>query len=154
MPRDKIGLDNHMLKALAKFITPFLFGLTLINVAHGKTCSPKDAEAADAMIDHLDSWEKVDSAFKRYAQCDDGSIAEGNSEAVARILIDQWNTLSALARLIKINPPLKRFVLRHIDSTLNTDDLVKIKALASSSCQKDLTVLCAELKRSATDAAK
>ena len=125
----------------------FIFGMTLITAAHGKTCTPQEAEAADAMIDHLDSWTKVDSAFKRFRYCDDGSIAEGNSEAVARLLVDQWNALPVLAGLIKRNPPLKRFVLRHIDTTLNTDDLEKIKELSSSSCRKDLVLLCSDLKK-------
>lgn len=49
-----------------------------------KTCTPHQAEAADAMVDHLTDWAQVEVAFRKFAQCDDGSIAEGNSEAVVR----------------------------------------------------------------------
>jgi len=132
----------------------FVFGMALIGAAHGKTCSPRDAEAADAMIGHLDSWTKFESAFKRFRHCDDGSIAEGNSEAVARLLVDQWNTLPLLAGLIKRDPPLKRFVLRHIDTTLDTDDLEKIKESSSLACRKDMALLCSDLKIAAIRAIK
>jgi hypothetical protein len=114
--------------------------------AHGKTCSPKDAEAADAAVDHLDSWKKVDWAFRHYGHCDDGSIAEGNSEAIARLSVDRWDTLPELAKLIQHDLAMKQFVLRHFDTTLDTDDLEKIKELSSSKCSKGTALLCAELQ--------
>jgi len=77
-----------------------------------------------------------------------------NSEAVARLLVDRWDTLPALAELIKRDPALKRFVLRHVEPTLNTDDLDKIKALAASKYPADSTMLCNEPKKSAVRAAK
>ena len=144
MPRGKRNGDIHMLNKFLARVGIAFFCCAIISVAQGKSCTPKDAEAADEAVDHLDSWKKVDAARMQFGHCDDGSIAEGNSEAVARLLVDQWNTLPALAGLIKTHPALKRFVLRHIDSTLNTDDLKKIEALASSSCQKDLLELCAD----------
>jgi len=114
-------------------------------LAHGKTCTPNDAMAADAMVDHLDSWIKVKETFIKYGHCDDGEIAEGNSEAIARLLVDHWKFLPQLEAMIKHNPPLKTFVLRHIDTTLDTDDLDTIKTLASSSCPSGMNALCQEL---------
>ncbi len=143
-----------MVKLIGRIAIALVLGVSLTAGARGKSCTLKDAEAADELVDHMDSWAKVDSALKRFGHCDDGSIAEGNSEAVARLLVDQWATLPALADLIKTDPPLKRFVLRHIDSTLDTHDLEKIKALATSSCVKDLAVLCADLTKSATHTTK
>lgn len=69
------------------FMKPFCMALVLVAScgAHAKTCLPKDAEAADAATDNLDSWIKLEWALKKYGHCDDGSIAEGNSEAVARL---------------------------------------------------------------------
>ena len=125
-----------------------------IATVQAKPCTQKDAQAADEMVDHLDSWEKVDSARKQFGHCDDGSIAEGNSEAVARLLVDRWDMLPALTELIKRDPALKRFVLRHIDTTLNTDDLDKIKSLAASKCPADSATLCSDLKKSAARAEK
>lgn len=143
-----------MVKHLLNVGISILFCIMVIPAAYGKSCTPEQAEAADELIDHLDSWEKVDNARKKFGDCDDGSIAEGNSEAVARLLVDHWNTLPKLAELIRHDPPLKQFVLRHIDSTLDTADLRKIMKLATSSCSKNLARLCADLKVSAERAAR
>lgn len=122
--------------------------------ARAKACSPREAEAADAAVDGLDSWTNVERAYKKYGHCDNGSIAEGNSEAVARLLVDQWSTLPLLAELAKRDQAFKRFVLRHIDTTLDTDDLEKIEKLASTQCPKGSAWLCRELLQTAARAAK
>jgi hypothetical protein len=120
--------------------------------AHAKTCSHQDAEAADAAVDVLDSWTKLQWAVKKFGHCDAGSIAEGNSEAVARLLVDHWNTLPLLAKLVRRDPALKRYVLRHIDTTLDTDDLGGIQSLASSQCPEGSGLLCGELLKAAARA--
>lgn len=122
--------------------------------AGAKACSAKDAVAADAAIDGLDSWAKVRRAYRMYGHCDDGSIAEGNSEAVARLLVDHWNTLPMLAELAQRDPAFKGFVLRHVDSTLNTVDLDRIGALASKQCPAGRAPLCRALEHAAARAAK
>jgi len=109
---------------------------------------------ADAELDGLDTWSKIRTAFQRYGQCDDGSIAEGNSEAVARLLVDQWTTLPTLAALVRRDRGLEGFVLRHIDTTLDPDDLERIKMLASSRCPAGIESLCSALSAAATRASK
>ena len=121
-------------------------------LAHGKVCSQRDATAADAMVDHLDNWSDVDITFTRYGHCDDGEIAEGNSEAIARLLVDHWQALPQLGALIRHNPSLEGFVLRHIDTTLDTDDLSKIATLAASSCPAGMGPLCRNLATAASRA--
>jgi hypothetical protein len=144
-------ISATLLKALVGvFLASFLWTGTL----YAKNCSAQDAEAADAVVDHLDSWVKVERAFNKYGHCDSGYIAEGNSEAVARLLVDRWQTLPTLAKLIRRDPSLRRFVLRHIDTTLDTGDLEKIKVHSSSSCPTDATALCADILTAATDAMK
>lgn len=146
------------IRTLPWFVKPLCIVLAFVLVgacgAHAKTCSPEDAEAADAAVDNLDSWMKIASVFKKYRHCDDGSIAEGNSEAVARLLVDQWPTLPVLATLGKHDPAFKRFVLHHVDSTLDSDDLGKISALASSQCPTGAASLCSELLMAAARATK
>jgi hypothetical protein len=122
--------------------------------ARGKACSPKDAEAADAAVDGLDSWAKVEWSFKKYGHCDDGSIAEGNSGAVARLLVDHWATLPLLAERVKRDQALKKFILRHIDSTLDTDDLSRIGELASTQCPSGSAPLCRQLSQAAARGSK
>ena len=125
----------------------FLFALMMASTVYGNSCSPKDAQAADALIDNLDSWEQIAEMARKFSQCDDGSIAEGISEAIARLFVDKWQTLPQLAKLIKHNSILKQFVLRHIDDTLNTADLDKIKELSLLSCPQELRSLCKDINR-------
>ncbi len=139
-------------KAAFNIGVALLFCAVLSPAAHAKKkCTRADADAAQAMIDHLGSWEKIDEGRRRYGQCDDGSISEGISEAVARRLVDNWDTLPTLANLIKKDRALLPFVTRHLNGTLNSDDLEKIQVLATSSCQPGLKALCADLKRAAKD---
>jgi len=71
--------------------------------------------------------------------------AEGVSEAVARKLVDRWETLPRLGELAK-DAGFRRFVLKHVDQTLNGDDLKKISANAVKRCPTNLRSLCNELK--------
>ena len=120
----------------------FLLCAGLSLPAHAKVCTAKDAVAAEAAIDELDSWQKVHAAFLRYDHCDDASIAEGNSEAVARLLADQWPTLPALASLARRDPAFKKFVLKHVDATLDTADLKRVADHATLRCPKEATAIC------------
>ncbi len=117
--------------------------------AQAKVCTEHDAVAADAMVDRLDSWSKVDEAYTRYGHCDDGEIADGNAEAIARLLVDHWQSLPQLNALIQRNARLKDFVVRHVNSTLDTGDLEKIEQLSTSSCPADASVLCDALAKAA-----
>ncbi|AZP41181.1 hypothetical protein EJP81_04725 [Rahnella aquatilis] len=57
-----------------------------------------------------------------YAQCDDGSIAEGNSDAMARLLVDKWPQIAKLQSLINRDSGFEKYIMRHIDATLDADD--------------------------------
>lgn len=104
-------------------------------------------------VDSLSSWSAVNQNRIKFGHCDDGDIAEGNSEAVARLLADHWDSLPELSTLISKTPALKTYVLKHIDSTLDTKDLDKIQAQATHSCPAKLKVLCGEIKDAAETAA-
>lgn len=118
---------------------------------HATTCTITQAEAADAAVDTLNSWEAVAAFRTKFEQCDDGSIAEGSSEAVARLLVDHWDKLSELSHLIAKTPALRSFVLRHINSTLDTGDLEKIKQNATH-CPSSTRSLCKSISKAAAEA--
>lgn len=121
---------------------------------YAKTCTAKDAQAADAAVDYLDNWQAVEKNFRQYRHCDDGSIAEGNSDAIARLLVQQWQTLTVLESLSKADPSFRAYVLHHIDSTLDTKSLKAIQHAASTQCPSSSTALCADLKAAAQRAAR
>ncbi|WP_312455356.1 hypothetical protein [Pseudescherichia sp.] len=132
---------------------PFIFLLVTIflsasNAIAGE-CTIKDAEAAEQAVDHLTNWQAMNDNFTRYRQCDEGSIAEGNSEAVIRLLVDKWKTLPELGSLTKKSPAFENWVLSHIDSTLDSDDLQKTVNLATSQCPVSERALCQQISQAA-----
>jgi hypothetical protein len=133
---------------------PMLGALLYVSscAAAERRCSQDEATAADAIVEQLDSWPKLDAAVKRYGHCDDGSVAEGNSEAVARLLVDRWKTLPQLVQLARKRPGLRSFVLRHVDSTLNTSDLERVAWLATHACPAGVEAMCGDLDRAASAA--
>jgi hypothetical protein len=136
-------------------IVVIVLSLALISgTTHAKICTERDVEAADLAIDNLDSWEAIQKNYVAYAQCDDGSIAEGNSEAIARMLIDKWQDIAKLQSLINHDSRFEKYVVRHINSTLNTDDLSQIIMLSSESCPAENKALCSKLIAAAKSAEK
>ncbi len=93
----------------------------------------------------LRSWDMLYASYKSYRQCDDGAISEGYSESVARILVDQWSTLSRFAELTEKDIEFRAFVIEHVDATLNLDDAKKIKKVADTECTAELITLCSDL---------
>ncbi|MGA2391228.1 MAG: hypothetical protein ABSF97_19875 [Candidatus Sulfotelmatobacter sp.] len=102
----------------------------------------------------LRTWDALYRSYKSYRNCDDGLIGENYSESVARILVDHWNTLSRLAFLARENPEFRRFVLKHVDASLDGDDIKKIRTKATTQCPKGLRVLCDDLRKQADTALK
>ena len=133
---------------------PAMLALALLVSGHSyaKVCNEKDAEAADMAVDNLTSWQAIQQNAVKYGHCDDGSIAEGNSEAVARMLVDKWDEIGALQLLVSHDEAFKNYVLMHINSTLDTGDLEQIVKKSSDSCPNQNRSLCSDLKLSAKKA--
>ena len=112
-----------------------------------RVCSPSAAQRADAAVERLHSWDALYKWYGTHRQCDDGGTAEGISEAVARNLVDRWETLPRLAQLGKQSPEFRRFVLKHVDETLDGNDLNKIRTSAATKCPTGLGVLCENLRK-------
>ncbi len=112
-------------------------------------CSDTEAQRAESEAVMLRSWDDLYGSYKRYKHCDDGAISEGHSEAVARILVDHWNTLSRLADITRKDTDFRRFVLKHIDQTLSLEDIKTIRANAEKKCPSGLRDLCREIRKQA-----
>jgi hypothetical protein len=68
---------------------------------------------------------------------------------VVRILVDHWHTLPRLAKLCAGNSDFRKFVLGHVDVTVNRDDVERVKQIANAACPSGLLSLCADLIRQA-----
>jgi hypothetical protein len=134
-----------------------LISLFLISNAYAqeRPCARDEELRASNEADTLRSWDALYKSYMLYRQCDDGSIAEGYSESVVRILVDRWSTLPRLATLARRNAPFRRFVVNHhVDATVNCDDLEQIKMNANTQCPQNLGALCVDLAKEAGDALK
>ena len=150
-----ISFGDRCARGMANRPQRFRLALALLVLATGASakaaqCTPDQANAADAVIDYIDSWKNMHLAFEQFQQCDDGAIAEGFSEADARLMADHWSNLSDGLAFLRADPSFKRFVIRHLDETDNNADLAKIDRLARMDCPAAAKSFCAEVHASLT----
>jgi hypothetical protein len=116
------------------------------------SCSTAQALAAETGVDGLKSWADLYAAFKQFRACDDGAIAEGWSDFTARSLAKKWGTLSDLQQLVAKDGAFHRFVIKHIDSTADNEDLRLALANALEHCPRRARGLCNEIAAAARQA--
>lgn len=116
-------------------------------VAHAQTnhCTQLDGYAAEKVASYINSWKDMSYAFKEFSQCDDGSVAEGFSEADARLMADNWVNLLEGLTFLRTDSVFEHFVIRHLDETVDNADLVKIDQLARAACPVAAKNFCAEV---------
>jgi hypothetical protein len=133
-------------------LSVLFFALTAYALAEDRECTVAQAKRADTAVDTLSSWDRIYQWYATYHQCDDGGIAEGVSEGVTRNMVDRWQALPQMAQFAGKTPNFRRFVLKHIDATLNPDDLKKIGDNATSRCPAGLLALCKDISKQSGDA--
>ncbi len=89
-----------------------------------------------------ESWQALHEHYERYRSCDDGAIAEGYSDAVVRLLANQWERLGDLEKLAQQDPEFERWVLRHIDATTSTEALERAWRNAHDACPRSRRDAC------------
>src|SRR5690242_5187746 len=99
-------------------------------------CSETQASAAETGLDHLKTWADLRSAFKQFRACDDGALAEGWDDFVARMLAQDWSKLVELQRLANVDPMFRAFVIQHISNTASGDDLDRALVNARDRCPR------------------
>jgi hypothetical protein len=117
--------------------------------AQKRGCTDVEARHALNEAANLRSWDTFYKSYKLYRQCDDGAIGEGYSESVARILSEHWNTLPELARLARADSQFRVFVMKHVDATLNMNDIERIRKKAKAQCPTGLRAVCDDLAKQA-----
>jgi len=122
-----------------------IFMALSVSEAGAEECTKLEAYAAETVTDYLDSWRNMNLGYTQFKHCDDGSIGEGFSEATARLFVGQWGRLSQFQQYALKNPSFEKFVLSHIDATLNVKDLKKIQVLAETACPTAHRALCAKI---------
>ena len=137
--------------ALTNKLLLLTFNITLccqIAVGQRPLCSQYQQAKAEEETDRLQTWGALYQSYLRYAHCDDGAVAEGYDEVVARLLRDHWDTLPQFAVLLTKDKRFETFALRHVSLTsLDTNDLKKVGAKAMQHCPIGQDNLCKDLRR-------
>jgi hypothetical protein len=107
-----------------------------------KPCTKSEAMQAEKEVDSLGDWDHVYRSYRRFSQCDDGAIGEGYSDAVGKLLANDWGHLNRLLALTKSDAGFQQFVVKHIDETLPDKTLQRISNNARSSCLAGAEKLC------------
>jgi len=142
------------MRAIAKVVIPISFtcavpSLLFATPARQKECTDEEAKIAIDQSDQLKDWRSAYEFFKRFGHCDDGAVADGFSDSVAKLLAKDWKHLGVLDRLFSNDKDFKNFVFRHIDETADTDDLKAIVKNAKLRCPSGKATLCKLLEHKA-----
>lgn len=100
----------------------------------------------------MKSWSALYLSFTRYASCDDGSIAEGYSASVSKLLAHHWPDFEDLRVLTIKSRAFNDFVLRHIDESISPDDRKLIEQNARAHCPAKGEMLCRSILEYVTEA--
>ena len=123
---------------------PLFAALIAVATPLHATC-PQPEEIAAGNATEFKDWDGAYTAFKKYAECDDGFIAEGFSDSVVQLLANRWDQLPALQALAGKDLKFEEFVIRHIDESTDYDQIKQIRASATTSCPKGAGVLCKKI---------
>jgi hypothetical protein len=129
------------------FSIGLVLGFTSCARAAPTECTRDDAIKAEAEASSLKTWSAVLGSYKRYKQCDDGAIAEGYSASVAYLLASRWADTETLVKQSNNDPEFLRFVIRHVDETMNINQGKSIKNSAATNCPANAKKLCGEIQR-------
>jgi len=145
---------SQRMRAIAKTLILIAFSYSVAlplfaTPAQQKECTDAEAKSAIDQSDQLKDWKSAYEFFKHFGHCDDGAIAEGYSDSVAKLLAKDWKHLGVLDGLISNDKDFKNFVFRHIDETADTDDLKAIVKNAKLRCPSGKDALCKSLERKA-----
>jgi hypothetical protein len=88
------------------------------------------------------SWTELYRLFKDFGACDAAGTSNRFSADVGRLFVNQWEQLEALNRLTIANKAFEQFVLRHLDTTIDENDLLVIADTSKTHCPAGQRRLC------------
>jgi hypothetical protein len=118
--------------------------------ANQKKCTHEEAYQAESDTDNFKRWDDIYQSFKRFGHCDTGAISEGYSDAIGRLLADDWKHFDRLSKLCSSNKRFERFVVKHIDATIPANVLQKIVDNARLNCPSRAARLCKTIEAAAS----
>jgi hypothetical protein len=143
-----------------KAISPTLAGCGLLILmtlsswgAYASDCSTvKEMDTADAAASKIDNWTGVHSFYSNFRQCDYGYIAEGTSDTIVKLLAYKWEDTRQLEKLTERDKDFEVWMLKHINSTVNSNDLDLIIKNSKNECPTDGNKFCKRIENAANQA--
>lgn len=150
----KVSFRNEICALTLVVLVP----LTSCAASADSACSTSEAKDAENAVASIRSFGEFREAYRRYSHCDDGSVAEGFSEASTSIVVSQWGDIRNIDSELGLDSHLRNFFIKHVDATAPLERLGEIERLSGASCPKESELLCAEIsaaaKRALRDAAE
>lgn len=116
-------------------------------------CTPDESMRVYAEASSLKDWDGVYESFKRFSHCNDENVVEAwgaFSEAVVRLLANNWEQFDRLAALAKFDNEFERLVLKHIaDETIRSVVLQQVINNARTRCPANSLQLCKKIEAAA-----
>jgi hypothetical protein len=91
-------------------------------------------------------WPEFHTVVVKYGVCDDGALGEMYSALSIGMLRDRWEDAQAFPPL-QSEGVFRRFVIRHVDATVNLKDLRSVRWNAKHRCGRQAASLCREVAR-------
>ncbi len=120
--------------------------------AKNRSCAINEAIEAETSISTLKDWAAIYDSFKKFRHCDDGSIAEGYSNAIVHTLADQWDEMETLVRFALTDVDFYKFILKHIDASTDKSELEMVLTNSGKHCIKLNGTICDAINKRAKSA--
>jgi hypothetical protein len=152
MPKDRsIFNDKKRIVTQSLLTAALTLGLAIPVCGATKACTREDAIKAEGEASSLKTWRDVFNSYSRYWHCDDGAISEGYSSSIATLLASHWDQIQELTAIVREHPKFNRFILRHIDETMTSDQDKAIKENVRFRCSTDARQLCGAISKRLAD---
>jgi hypothetical protein len=91
-------------------------------------------------------WPEFHTAVMQYGVCEDGALGEMYSDLSIGMLRDRWEDAQAFNPL-QSEGTFRRFVIRHLDSTVKLEDLRSVRSKAKHRYGSHSASFCREVAR-------
>jgi hypothetical protein len=115
----------------------------------GNICTREEENQALVEASRLTTWKDIHKSYIRFRHCDDGAIAEGYDQSIAKILSSSSTKLDELHTFTRADVEFENFIIRHVSGAVPIDELKKIKCNLSLNCPKEAKDLCEKLIKAA-----
>jgi hypothetical protein len=137
---------NSELKKLVGWTIAYSTLVAGVAFGQSRPCSRDETIRAEIATDKLKTLDSVYRFYTQFSRCDDGSIGEGISDAVAKLLANRWDRFREFVKLACNDKAFEKFVLRHVDETIDwTHDAARIHENATRHCPSNSARLCKAL---------